>query len=92
MRVPAHVEIGWRDDGAADSYDRALTLDARNASTWNNRGKPCVDLGRHDDAAHCFDRALAIDPKLAAARGALQGLVSRGLLGKGATPAAIQTR
>jgi tetratricopeptide (TPR) repeat protein len=73
---------------AVASYDRSLTIDARNPIAWNNKGNALVELERYDDAAYCFDRALAIDPKLDAARGALQGLVARGLLA-GPGPAAI---
>jgi predicted O-linked N-acetylglucosamine transferase (SPINDLY family) len=43
-------------------YERALTLDATNSATWNNRGNALIGLKRYADSLPDFDAALALDP------------------------------
>jgi tetratricopeptide (TPR) repeat protein len=52
-----------RHEEAVSCYDKALTIDPRNAAAWGNKGISLTALGRHEQAINCYDKALAIDPR-----------------------------
>jgi tetratricopeptide (TPR) repeat protein len=56
--------LGRHDDALA-TYDRALTLDPKNADVLSNRANVLFDMGRPDDALACLDAAIAAHPALA---------------------------
>jgi len=72
-RVPSEagriylVELGDPADALAQ-FGRALALDPRSASAFNNRGAALLALGQRDAARQDFERALKLDPSLAEAR------------------------
>lgn len=48
---------------ALEACEKALQLDARNASAWNNKGVCLYQLGRQEEARQALEQALAIDPR-----------------------------
>jgi protein O-GlcNAc transferase len=47
---------------ALASYDRALTINADNATAWSNRAFLLRELGRKEEALASYERSLAIEP------------------------------
>lgn len=48
-------------------YEKALSLDASNAQTWNDLGVIHFRQSEYEEARSCFSKAAAIDPDLAEA-------------------------
>jgi tetratricopeptide (TPR) repeat protein len=77
--APSHFNLGSamskRDaKGAVLEFDRAVTLDAKYADAWNERGCVLEDLGDIDKALESFEHAAACapdDPTYALNRGEL---------------------
>jgi tetratricopeptide (TPR) repeat protein len=53
-----------KDDpaGAAESFGRAVAIDANLAGAWNSLGTAMSSLGQFEEAAECFRRYLALRP------------------------------
>ncbi|VVB68360.1 Photosystem I assembly protein Ycf3 [uncultured archaeon] len=47
---------------AAESFDKAIQIDPKNADAWNHRGLALASLNRFEEAARSFDRACKADP------------------------------
>ena len=54
-----------RFDEALDAYDRAITIDPKQAVGWSNKGYALVKLQRYYEALEACDCAIKIDPKQA---------------------------
>ncbi len=52
-----------RLDDAVAAFDRALALNPRDSSAWNNKGKVLRKLGRDAAAAACYEQAITINPR-----------------------------
>src|SRR3989338_5327048 len=63
------VELGKRglNQEALTFFDKALKIDPRYASAWNNKGVALNNLGRYEEAITCYDKALGLDPKYTSA-------------------------
>jgi predicted O-linked N-acetylglucosamine transferase (SPINDLY family) len=67
--APLHVHLGelLREAGrpleALGQFERATTLDPRDAAAWTNRGHVLADQGRHDEARASYQAALALEPE-----------------------------
>jgi len=48
-----------------EAYGKALELDPKNESMWNNYGLGLYSLGRYDEAIEAYDRAIAISTSYA---------------------------
>ena len=48
---------------AIQDHDKAIKLNPKFASAYNNRGIVKTDLGRHEEAIKDFDKAIEINPK-----------------------------
>lgn len=46
------------------SFEKATSLDARNAEAWYNRGMVFCSLERYEDAVDSLEKALEIDHKV----------------------------
>lgn len=64
-------------DGAVDELSRAVALNPRNASAFNNRGVALAALGQIPAATADFEHALLVDPNLAEARENLKRLTGQ---------------
>jgi len=62
---------------ALSEFGRALALNPRDASNYNNRGAALAALGQTDAARQDFEHALQLDPTLVSARQNLQSLPVR---------------
>jgi len=58
-------------DKAVEAFDRALSLDARNADALNGKGVVATHKSDHEGAAGFFQKALALDPQNAGFHGNL---------------------
>lgn len=56
-----------RHDEALALFDRALSLNPKNAANWLNKGVALFDLKRYDEALEHFDQALQLKPNYALA-------------------------
>ncbi|MBI5187448.1 MAG: tetratricopeptide repeat protein [Nitrospinae bacterium] len=52
---------------AVDACTRAIELDPKDASAYNNRGNAYSDLKRYDEAIRDYGKAIELDPKYASA-------------------------
>jgi tetratricopeptide (TPR) repeat protein len=65
MRTEAQSRIKLRDlEGARELLERILSVDARDASTWNLLGAVFGMMGNTTEAERCCRRAIASDPLL----------------------------
>ncbi|HEV7129378.1 MAG TPA: toll/interleukin-1 receptor domain-containing protein, partial [Ktedonobacterales bacterium] len=48
---------------ALTAYERAISLDSRNATYWNSKGVALGNLKRPSEALAAYEQALALDPK-----------------------------
>ena len=56
------MELG-RQTQAIDCYNKALEIDPKDSTAWNNKGAALMELGRQTQAIDCYNKALEIDPK-----------------------------
>lgn len=52
-------------DGVLEAFERATSLDPRNAEAWHQYGSALGNVGRFDDVVRVSRRALAVDPSRA---------------------------
>lgn len=80
------AQAGGRNEAIA-LLERAVALDASQASAWYNLGYLLQESQRHDEAIAAFDRALSIDEKLDLAHyGKAISLVKSGRLEEAIAP------
>ncbi|SHO45684.1 hypothetical protein NSIN_20741 [Nitrosotalea sinensis] len=48
-------------DDALLAYDKALEIDPRHVSAWNNKGIVLSRLKRYEEAISCYDMAIELD-------------------------------
>lgn len=53
------------NEDALIAYDKALELDPKHVSAWNNKGIVLSRLKRFEDAIICYDRAIELSPEYA---------------------------
>ncbi len=53
------------NDDALIAYDKALELDPKHVSSWNNKGIVLFRLKRFEEAIMCYDTAIEIAPEYA---------------------------
>jgi tetratricopeptide (TPR) repeat protein len=62
---------------ALESFDRALSLDSKNAETWIQRAGALEKLNRFEEALNCYDEAIAADGSMTIAYLHKGGLFNR---------------
>lgn len=55
---------GFNED-ALIAYDKALEIDPKHVSAWNNKGIVLSRLKRFEEAISCYDKAIEINPEYA---------------------------
>ena len=48
---------------AIKCYEKAITLNPKDADAWNNKGSALDNLKKHDDAIKAYDEAIRLNPK-----------------------------
>lgn len=51
------------NEDALIAYDKALELDPKHVSAWNNKGIVLSRLKRFEEAINCYDRSIELDSK-----------------------------
>jgi tetratricopeptide (TPR) repeat protein len=77
-RLGVTLKQAGRLKEAIPAYEKAISLDATDASPHNGLGNVYGELGRHNKAIAAYEKAIALDPKLAYAHNGL-GNVYRAL-------------
>ena len=72
--------------GAAQQFERLISIDDRNASLYEGLGHSLAAAGRTDEARQAFLRALELNPRRTTATQGIDGLPSAALLDRNGDP------